>query len=417
MGFKTKIDLSNGRQAKKRQNSTLHLPGTTKFGDEQDDLITGPDLDTVRVLVPSVDNVTSTFTGNTGTGIYTYSFGIADMAEAEDLITHFTLDSQEGEEQFIGPVWVGKDPVDVGGTQVYTRYEGVKFDLTLAEITDLGNGDVSGSTRSTYEKLEADALDYSGNFEWVDVRGTTRTKGLVIEQVGTGPSTIDLGLDANGNAVNTASDIRLKENIEPIQDALQKVLALEGVTYNWKDRSAGGDDLRLGFIAQQVKEVVPELVHDVDKDGYLGVYYNHTVALLVEAIKELSNQYNDFTPLGGIPPQPTETSERTVTRTNEIDVERILSEDNNIEMNYGGTHETALDGGLMIINGVSEGTHSKFTIDEDGDWNAEPNIKIKQYTPISSDDPQGNVGNISRDDNYIYIKTSEGWKRSGLEKF
>lgn len=405
MGFRTKTDLSNNRQIKKRQNSLLELPGVTKFGDEQEDLITGPDMDTVRVLVPSIDNITSTFTGNTITGVYTYSFGVADMAEGESEIVHFTLDSASGEEQFIGPIWVGKDPVTNNGTQVFTRYEGINFDLTLAEITDLGNGDVSGSTRSTYEKLEADALDYNGDFEWVNVRGTTRTKGFIIEQVATGPSVIDLGLDANGNAVNAASDVRLKENIKPIEGALQKVLGLEGVTFNWIDRDAGGDNSYIGFIAQQVIDVVPELVHDVDKDGYLGIYYNHTVALLVEAFKEL------------VAMTKTNTDNTTNITTSEIDVEVIHSEDNNIEMNYGGNHESALGGGIVVIKGVSETEDSKLSIDKNGDWVFEPNIVLPEYTPESSDDPKGNLGNFTRDDNYIYVKTSNGWKRSGLESF
>jgi hypothetical protein len=402
MSFKTKIDLSNNLQVNKRQNSLLELPGVTKFGAEQGELITGPDMDTIRTLVPSVDNVTSTFTGNTNTGVYTYSFGIADMSEGEDQIVHFTLDNNEGDEQLIGPIWVGRDPVDNNGTQVYTRYEGIKFDLTLAEINDLGNGDVSGSTRSTYEKLEADALDYNGDFVWVNVRGATRTKRLIIEEVGVGPSTIELGADADGNIVNVASDERLKENIEPIKGALEKVLGLQGVTYNWRNRKAGGDALRIGFIAQQVKEVVPELVHDVDGDGFLGVYYNNAVPLIIEALKEL------------VANGTLNTEESTVKR--EVNVEVVYSEDNSIELNYGGTKESAINGGLVVVNGVSEGVNSEITVDENGDWNF-TNINIKEFTPSSSEDPHGNVGNIVRDDNYIYIKTRTGWKRTGLENF
>lgn len=400
MSFKTKTDLSFGRQVKKTQNSILVLQGVTQFGDEQENLITGPNLNTVRVLIPSVDNITSTFTGNTITGIYTYSFGVADMAEGESEIVHFRLDSESGEQQFIGPVWVGRDPVTLNGVQVYTRYEGIQFDLTLAEITDLGNGDVSGSTRSTYEKLEADPLDYNGDFVWVDVRGTTRTKSLIIEQVGIGPSTIDLGLDANGKAVNVASDERLKENIEPIKGALEKVLGLQGVTYNWRDRDAGTDALRIGFIAQQVREVVPELVYET-QDEYLGVHYNNAVPLIIEAIKELVNSEGAS----------------LTTNTREINVEVVYSEDNNITLNYGGTKETALMGGITVSKGVDEQTDSTIKIDEDGDFKFSPGFKLEEYTPTSTNDLKGNVGNITIDDNYIYVKTLSGWKRSNLESF
>jgi hypothetical protein len=398
MSFKTKTDLSFGRQVKKDQNSLLILPGTTQFGNEQEDLITGPDLNKVRVLIPSVDNITSTFTGNTNTGIYTYSFGVADMAEAESEITHFTLQSEIGEEQFIGPVWVGRDPVDVNGTQVYTRYEGIQFDLTLAEINDLGDGNVSGSTRSTYEKLEADPLDYNGDFIWVDVRGTTRTKNLIIESVGSGASTMDIGLDANGNVVNVASDERLKENFQPIQNALEKVLGLEGVMYNWKDREAGTDAMRIGFRAQQIKDIVPELVYETN-DGYYGVHYNNVVPLIIEAIKELID------------------SGTTTTTTKEINVEVVYSEDNKIVTNYGGTHETAIGGGVSINKGVDENTDSTLSVDDDGDWIFSPGLKVPKFTPESSEDSKGNEGNLSYDDNYLYIKTSTGWGRVNIEKF
>lgn len=401
MPFKTKIDLSDNRQAKKRQNSILELPGATNFGNEQGDLITGPDLDTVRVLIPSTQNITSSFTGNTDTGVYVYSFGIEDMAEGEDLIQHFTLSSQEGDEQMIGPVWIGKDPIMVNGVETFTRYEAVQYDLTLAEIIDLGNGDVSGSTRSTYEKLEADALDYAGDFVWVTVRGTTKTKSLVIDQLGIGPSVADVGLDADGKAVNVASDERLKENIEPLKGALEKVLGLQGVTYQWKDRKAGTDAVRIGFIAQQVRDVVPELVHGISGTDYLSVYYSETVPLIIEAIKELVGNKEIY----------------STTETREVNVEVVYSEDNSIELNYGGTHETALSGGIILKKGVDEVTDSKLITDEKGDWEFLPNLKVKNYTPTSSEDIQGNPGNLSVDDNYLYIRTNEGWKRILLENF
>lgn len=401
MSFKTKTDLSNNRQVKKRQNSVLELPGVTNFGNDQGDLITGADLDTVRVLIPSTQNVTSSFTGNTNTGIYTYSFGIDDMADGEHLIQHFTLSSQEGEQQMIGPVWIGLDPIMNNGVQVYTRYTAVQFDLTLAEIVDLGNGNVSGSTRSTYEKLEADPLDYDGDFVWVNVRGITRTKGLIIEQLGVGPSTADVGLDADGKAVNVASDERLKENIEPLVGALEKVLGLQGVTYQWKDRKAGTDAVRIGFIAQQVRDVVPELVHGIPGSDYLSVYYSETVPLIIEAIKELVADKETY----------------LSKETREVNVEIVYSEDNSIELNFNGTHETSKSGGIIVKKGVDEETDSELLIDDNGDWELLPNLKIKNYTPTSSEDIQGNPGNLSVDDNYLYVRTSDGWKRIALQNF
>jgi len=86
------------------------------------------------------------------------------------------------------------------------------------------------------------------------------------------------------------SDISLKENINDIDDALDKVNSLRGVEYNMiadEDKTK-----KIGFIAQEVEEVVPELVFD--NGDIKSVAYSNTVALLVEAVKELTDKVNDL---------------------------------------------------------------------------------------------------------------------------
>ena len=105
-----------------------------------------------------------------------------------------------------------------------------------------------------------------------------------------------LKVDNSGNTTATGnvtaySDIRLKTDIEPIKGALDKVSNLEGVEYTRK--STG--EREIGFIAQDVKEVVPELVDVIDasteeEDALPDLHvmkYQNTTALLVEAVKEL----------------------------------------------------------------------------------------------------------------------------------
>ena len=82
---------------------------------------------------------------------------------------------------------------------------------------------------------------------------------------------------------DSTSDQRLKKNIKPIEGALDKVTKLVGVEFDWVNT----DKKSIGVIAQQVEEVVPELVHTNSK-GYKSVSYGNLVALLIEAIKELS---------------------------------------------------------------------------------------------------------------------------------
>jgi len=81
------------------------------------------------------------------------------------------------------------------------------------------------------------------------------------------------------------SDIRYKENIVPLNNSLEKVLQLRGVHYHWKDKEKFNDKLQMGFIAQEVEEICPELVL-TKEDGFKAVNYNQSVSLLVEAIKE-----------------------------------------------------------------------------------------------------------------------------------
>lgn len=106
-------------------------------------------------------------------------------------------------------------------------------------------------------------------------------------------------LRASGDIIAfAASDMALKENIVPISNALDKVKQLTGITYDWTkeflDRNGGEDPIYLrkkdiGLLAQEVQLVLPEIVARRE-DGYLAVKYDRVVALLVEAIKDLSAQ-------------------------------------------------------------------------------------------------------------------------------
>lgn len=98
---------------------------------------------------------------------------------------------------------------------------------------------------------------------------------------------------ANITAYGSPSDERYKYNIKPIQNALNTILKLEGVTFNWKQDTDSYKmtklDKDIGFIAQQVREVLPDLVRE-SEDGYLGLRERAIVPLLVEAIKELNKK-------------------------------------------------------------------------------------------------------------------------------
>lgn len=88
-----------------------------------------------------------------------------------------------------------------------------------------------------------------------------------------------------------ASDVRLKTDIKPLEgSSLEKVKKLTAKTYLWKDDLMGkGDTREIGLIAQEVAEVVPEVVSKMSSGAdTLGVAYTQLVPVLVEAVKELS---------------------------------------------------------------------------------------------------------------------------------
>ncbi|MBM3420608.1 MAG: tail fiber domain-containing protein [Bacteroidetes bacterium] len=123
----------------------------------------------------------------------------------------------------------------------------------------------------------------------------------------------------NGNVYATgtvawSSDKSLKKNISPLSGSLQKVLGLQGVTYEWKSetelssvmssKSNGGKEtdnktlnfptgLQIGVIAQDVEKVLPELVH-TDGEGLKSVDYTKIIPLLIEAIKDQQKQIDEL---------------------------------------------------------------------------------------------------------------------------
>lgn len=92
-----------------------------------------------------------------------------------------------------------------------------------------------------------------------------------------------------------SSDEKLKTNITPIENALDKVLLLNGVEFDFLDKKNYGylGKHQLGVIAQQAETVVPELVA-TNPDGYKGVSYQHLTALLIEAMKEQQKQIEEL---------------------------------------------------------------------------------------------------------------------------
>jgi hypothetical protein len=96
-------------------------------------------------------------------------------------------------------------------------------------------------------------------------------------------------IDATNDIVAfSSSDIRFKENIKPIENALDKIRKISGNTYDWKAENKvehGYEGNDVGVIAQEIEAVLPQLVQ-TRENGYKAVKYDKLVALLIEGIKD-----------------------------------------------------------------------------------------------------------------------------------
>ncbi len=107
----------------------------------------------------------------------------------------------------------------------------------------------------------------------------------------------DIVIDGNGTVggVTITSDARLKTNVVPIRDSLASLRKLQGVTYDWKDAKANRTIAKMGFIAQEVEEVLPglNLVY-TDTDGNKSLAYPNLVALAVEGVKAVDARVEEL---------------------------------------------------------------------------------------------------------------------------
>ena len=145
---------------------------------------------------------------------------------------------------------------------------------------------VSGGTdfrnRSTIHLCPGDD---NSSMDYVSVHGYDENENIKIYTDG--------NIDYSGTLTDT-SDRRIKKNINPLSGSLNKVLKLKGVSFNWKDERKG-KNLIHGLIAQEVREIIPEIVREMpknpeEKDPILGITYIDLIPFLIESIKDQQKQ-------------------------------------------------------------------------------------------------------------------------------
>lgn len=159
----------------------------------------------------------------------------------------------------------------------------------------------TGVSSSGSLNVEASAGGYAGQFVNsstaadahglnIYLNGAAATNNILMGR-SNGNTRFYVKADGSGfltNAWSSSSDIRLKKNIERIPSSLNKILQIEGITYDWKDESRGVGR-QIGVIAQDVQKVFPEAVTK-SPDGFLAVTYSNLVAPLINAVKEVYSE-------------------------------------------------------------------------------------------------------------------------------
>jgi len=165
---------------------------------------------------------------------------------------------------------------------------------------------VSFSSAGDGGSVIVDGSSFMQSWQVQDTGGTSQfdvTDGEVVKFVGSNGITVNFGNDATRFVEirgSTASDARLKGNVTKLKNILGETLKLNPVSFKWnkealKENPTYNKGRKIGFIAQEVKEIFPEFVEvwgnpKGKKDPYLCVDYPSMTAVLTQSIKELNKK-------------------------------------------------------------------------------------------------------------------------------
>jgi hypothetical protein len=178
--------------------------------------------------------------------------------------------------------------LDVGGYAVLTTNSGA---LTAGASTNFGQLQVNDWLTFDNSQTRLSISDDFGNGNYLTYAGGTNGH----RWVNSGNSVQLADLDNSGNlsasSHPTYSSRRFKQNIRPIENALNTLKQLNGKIFDWKTKNVTND---IGFIAEEVNEVLPTLVN-FDQDGQTkSLDYSRITALLTEAVKEQSGTISNL---------------------------------------------------------------------------------------------------------------------------
>ena len=172
--------------------------------------------------------------------------------------------------------------IESGGDLTLDVTGDITLDANGAEIFLKDNGTLWGSLANDGTNLMIKPEISDGDFIVKGDDGGSEITALVLDMSEAGAATF------NDN-ITAYSDERLKDNIVTIENGLDKVEQLRGVTYTRDERE------NIGVIAQEVEKILPEIVLTAnDEMGTKSVDYSRLTAVLIEAVKDLSARVKEL---------------------------------------------------------------------------------------------------------------------------
>jgi hypothetical protein len=230
---------------------------------------------------------------SSGNGVLTSNYVGATTAYAQWMLSNYT-----------GYIWSASTIFAAGDMRAPIFYDSNNTAFYMDPASSAGNaayfnggihvsgGNVTGNGIILAD--DGDIVDLNDGYcamrfsNGVRVHSGNRTGGAVVALTNGGAVIASGDITAYGSP----SDINLKENIENIPNALEKLLTLNGVNFNYKKDGSRST----GVIAQEVEKVLPEVIYNATNpegtEHFKAVRYGNMVGLLIEAIKEQQAHIN-----------------------------------------------------------------------------------------------------------------------------